>query len=153
VQVFPLPEIKNPNAGGGGQDSRSFLIMLIVMMGVIFGVQYWRGQHDTTPPTPAATSSPATAAPGAASNTAPTAAATAPAAKSVSTTPAVQAAAETSTIVENELYRITFSNRGAQVTSWILKKYKDNAGQPVSYTHLAPRMRYHWLGMAAGTGT
>ena len=38
----------------------------------------------------------------------------------------VQAAAEQPIVVENELYRITFSNRGAQVTSWILKKYKDN---------------------------
>src|SRR5271163_3138080 len=44
---------------------------------------------------------------------------------------AVQAAAESPTIVENELYRIQFSNRGAQVTSWILKKYKDADGQPL----------------------
>ena len=34
-------------------------------------------------------------------------------------------------MVENELYRITFSNRGGQVTSWILKKYKDDAGKPL----------------------
>jgi len=142
VQVFPLPEIKNPNAGGGGQDSRSFLIMLIVMMGVIFGVQYWRGQHDTPAPTPAATSAPATSTPAAASTTAPAAAATAPAAKTASTTPAGQAAAETSTIVENELYRITFSNRGAQVTSWILKKYKDNAGQPLDLVHAGGAAQY-----------
>src|SRR5882762_6387613 len=42
----------------------------------------------------------------------------------------VQAASESTTVVENELYRITFSNRGAQVTSWILKKYKDDDGKP-----------------------
>ena len=44
---------------------------------------------------------------------------------------AVQATNESSTIVENELYRIQFSNHGAQVTSWILKKYKDADGKPL----------------------
>jgi len=127
-----LPEFKNPNAGGGGQDSRSFLIMLIVMMGVIFGVQYWRGQHDTPAPTPAATTAPAAAVSTTAPSATPTSA-SAPAA--ASSTPAVAAAAPASTIVENELYRITFSNRGGQVTSWILKKYKDNAGQPLELVH------------------
>ena len=41
------------------------------------------------------------------------------------------AAAETTTVIENELYRITFSNRGAQAISWILKKYKDDSGKPL----------------------
>ncbi len=44
---------------------------------------------------------------------------------------AVQASAESTTVVENELYRIQFSNRGAQVRSWILKKYKDADGKPL----------------------
>ncbi|HKO14465.1 MAG TPA: membrane protein insertase YidC, partial [Acidobacteriaceae bacterium] len=43
----------------------------------------------------------------------------------------VQASSEKETIVENELYRIVFSNRGADVKSWILKKYKDDAGKPL----------------------
>jgi YidC/Oxa1 family membrane protein insertase len=38
-----------------------------------------------------------------------------------------QAANETETIIENDLYRITFSNKGAQVKSWILKKYDNEA--------------------------
>ncbi len=38
---------------------------------------------------------------------------------------AVQAASESTTVVENDLYRITFTNRGGLVKSWILKKYKD----------------------------
>jgi YidC/Oxa1 family membrane protein insertase len=45
--------------------------------------------------------------------------------------PAIAAAAETQTIVENELYKITFSNRGAQVKSWLLKRYKDSKGHPL----------------------
>jgi YidC/Oxa1 family membrane protein insertase len=47
----------------------------------------------------------------------------------------VVAAAESSTVVENELYKITFSNRGGQVSSWILKKYKDNEGRPLDLVH------------------
>src|SRR5436305_6991642 len=39
------------------------------------------------------------------------------------------AAAETEAVLETENYRITFTNRGASVKSWILKKYKDDAGK------------------------
>jgi YidC/Oxa1 family membrane protein insertase len=42
-----------------------------------------------------------------------------------------KAAAESETVVENDLYRIRFTNRGAQVKSWVLKKYKDDKGQPL----------------------
>ncbi|HKI27720.1 MAG TPA: membrane protein insertase YidC [Candidatus Sulfotelmatobacter sp.] len=38
-----------------------------------------------------------------------------------------QAASETETVIENNLYRITFTNRGAQVKSWILKKFDNDA--------------------------
>jgi YidC/Oxa1 family membrane protein insertase len=38
-----------------------------------------------------------------------------------------QAANETETVVENDLYRITFTNRGAQAKSWILKKFNNDA--------------------------
>ena len=34
----------------------------------------------------------------------------------------------TETVIENDLYRITFTNRGAQVKSWILKKFDNDAG-------------------------
>ncbi len=42
-----------------------------------------------------------------------------------------QAASESETAVENDLYRITFSNRGAQVKSWVLKKFDDDRGKPL----------------------
>ena len=38
-----------------------------------------------------------------------------------------QASSEAETVVENDLYRITFTNRGAQVKSWILKKFDNDA--------------------------
>lgn len=134
----PLPEFKNPNAGSpggaGNQDNRSFLVIMLVTLGVLFGLQYWRTQHNpqTAPP-----SSPAALAAPSPSSTASTAA---PAAQVVASgaaasTPAVQAGAESSILVENEVYRITFSNRGAQATSWVLKRFKDTDGRPLDLVH------------------
>ena len=39
-----------------------------------------------------------------------------------------QAAGESETVIESPLYRITLTNRGAQVKSWILKKFDNDAG-------------------------
>ena len=126
-----MPEFRNPNQGGGGsQDNRSFLILMIVMISVIFGLQYWRSQHNpqtASPDQPAAVSTPAAA------STATQPASTAAPANTATT--AVVAPAEISTVVENELYKITFSNRGGQVTSWILKNFKDTEGHPLNLVH------------------
>jgi YidC/Oxa1 family membrane protein insertase len=51
--------------------------------------------------------------------------------------PAKQAAAETEVVAENDIYRITFTNRGAQVKSWVLKKYKDEKGNPLDLVSAA----------------
>ena len=135
-----MPEIKNPNSGsvgtGGGQDNRSFMVMLVVMVGVLFGLQIWRAKHNpqTESPnaaTPATQSVLANATPAASASVAQVA--SSPAASAV--TPAVQAQAETTTVVENELYRITFSNHGAAVISWVLKNYKDSEGKPLDLVH------------------
>jgi YidC/Oxa1 family membrane protein insertase len=48
-----------------------------------------------------------------------------------SATPAVAAALETDTTIESQQYKIVFTNRGAQVKHWILKKYNDTAGKPL----------------------
>jgi YidC/Oxa1 family membrane protein insertase len=42
-----------------------------------------------------------------------------------------KASAETQTVLENDLYKITFTNHGGMVKSWILKKYKNDKGQPL----------------------
>jgi YidC/Oxa1 family membrane protein insertase len=44
--------------------------------------------------------------------------------------PVKTAPAETETVFDNDLYRITFTNRGALVKSWVLKKYTDDKGKP-----------------------
>jgi len=61
-----------------------------------------------------------------------------PTAKRQSPTAATkQAPSETDSVIENDLYRITFTNRGAQVKSWVLKKYKDDKGNPLELVHNA----------------
>jgi len=57
----------------------------------------------------------------------PVAAVAAPSAVGPSNIVSKQASAETETVIENDLYRITFTNRGAQVKSWILKKFDNDA--------------------------
>jgi YidC/Oxa1 family membrane protein insertase len=102
----------------------AFTAIFIVMF---FGLQYFKPkttpeakpqqqQQQSNAPTPSSSSAPASSA----------FAGSAPVQAN-----AVQATTESPTIVENELYRIQFSNRGAQVTSWILKKYKDADGKPL----------------------
>jgi YidC/Oxa1 family membrane protein insertase len=48
-----------------------------------------------------------------------------------------QAASEMETTVENDLYRITFTNRGGRVKSWILKQYHDDHGKPLELVSTA----------------
>ena len=48
-----------------------------------------------------------------------------------SSTPAIGAAIESDITVENEVFKIVFTNRGARVKQWILKKYTDTAGKPL----------------------
>ncbi len=55
---------------------------------------------------------------------------------------AVQAKSEQETVVENDLYKITFSNRGGQVKSWILKKYDDDKGKPLELVNPAASAKY-----------
>jgi YidC/Oxa1 family membrane protein insertase len=134
-----LAEFKNPNQQGGG-DNRSLLVMMLVLVTVFFGLQYFRTKNNPQAVSPNAAASSSQSAPASATQPA---AAPAPASTSAATVPGsraaagptVQASAESTTTVENELYRITFSNRGGQVTSWILKKFKDNEGKPLNLVH------------------
>jgi YidC/Oxa1 family membrane protein insertase len=55
---------------------------------------------------------------------------------------AKQAGAEAETVVENDLYKIRFTNRGAQVKSWVLKKFKDDKGQPLELVNATAAGKY-----------
>jgi YidC/Oxa1 family membrane protein insertase len=53
-----------------------------------------------------------------------------------------QGTSESETVVENDLYRITFTNRGAQVKSWILKKFTDDKEQPLDLVNNLAAEKY-----------
>jgi YidC/Oxa1 family membrane protein insertase len=135
-----LAEFKNPNQQGGG-DNKSLLVMMLVLVTVFFGLQYFRAKTNPQTVSPNATASTpqSSGTQPAAPAAVPAAAASAPAAgvpgSRTSAAPTVQASAELTTTVENELYRITFTNRGGQVISWILKKFKDSEGKPLNLVH------------------
>ena len=131
-----MAEFSNPNQQGG-QDSSSMMTLVIILLAVFLGVNYYHSKTTPPPsssaqqttqqqlaqPTPSLASAPQTAA-------------------AQSAAPAVQAAAEQTTVVENDLYRITFSNRGAEVTSWILKQFKDLDGKPLDIIHQQAAAQY-----------
>jgi YidC/Oxa1 family membrane protein insertase len=142
-----LAELRNPNAanqgpgGGGGGDMRSMLAFTILAGVALVAFQYFK---PATPPQPEPAAQTQSAQPAQAA----TPAAPSPAAASADVAPggpaAVVASAESQTVVENELYKITFSNRGALVKSWLLKKYKDSKGQPLDLVNKvnAPQFGY-----------
>jgi YidC/Oxa1 family membrane protein insertase len=130
-----LPEVHNPNlqsqgsgSGGGGGDMRSTMAMMFVILAAFLGYQYFFAKPKPQDQPPAVTQTQPVAP---AAQTAPAPAPTAAAAQSSSTTPQVTASMVTTTTVENELFKIQFTNRGAQVEHWILKKYFDSAGKPL----------------------
>ena len=146
-----MAEIRNPNASGGG-DNRSLLFMMLAMVVVFAGLQYYRSRKteplqkptaitqsasQNQPQTPPAPGGPASN-PG--SGTAPsaptgsTAAFNAQAAQQPAVA-SVVGSAESTTTVENELYRIQFSSRGGEVRSWVLKGHKDRYGAPLDLVH------------------
>ena len=131
-----MAEFQNPNQQGTPQNNNSLLIIMVVMIAVFFGLNYFRArnnpqtaspnaparrsQTDSQPPQPAF-GQPAPPDAGQSTN--------------VPAAPTIVATAAATTTVENELYKITFTNQGADVTSWILKNYKDSYNQPLDLVH------------------
>jgi YidC/Oxa1 family membrane protein insertase len=117
-----LSEFQNPQ-NQPGIDKRVMIVFAATMLLLVLAQQYLFKQPQSNQKKQAAvTSAPAPAAAVSNPSVAPVAEApTQPVA-------ARQAASESTTIVENDLYRVTFSNRGGLVKSWILKKYKDDSG-------------------------
>jgi YidC/Oxa1 family membrane protein insertase len=140
-----LPEIQNPNlqsqgSGGGGGDMRSTMAFVLLAMAVILGYQFFFAKPRTDQQPPAQTQSQAAAPPvSAAPGQSPAAAA--PAQAPVAT-PQVSASLETYTTIENEFYKIVFTNRGAQVKSWTLKKYFDSTGKPLDLVQAQAAARF-----------
>ncbi len=148
----PLAEFKNPNQqgtggpGGSPGGSSSLLTAFSLFLLVFLGLQYYR--QKTAPAPPAATQQHSAPVSG-------SAAGVATSAPSTNSTPgstpggvpgavanAVKASSVSTITVENTLYRITFSNRGGEATSWILKHYKDAEGHPLDLVNHAAAARF-----------
>jgi YidC/Oxa1 family membrane protein insertase len=115
-----LAEYKNPQQEPGSE--RRLLLIFLVTFVVILAFQPLFKKYFPQLAAPQQQSQPA-------QPQAPAGAATAPAAPAVAVPAGVtkQAAGEAETVIENDLYRITFTNKGAQVKSWILKKFDNEA--------------------------
>src|SRR5579883_1643743 len=57
-------------------------------------------------------------------------------------------------VIETDLYHVVFSNQGATVRSWLLKKYKGNDGKPLELVNTAAKLPYPFsLDFPAGKPT
>ena len=107
---------------------RSTMALMLIVLSVFLGYQYFfvKPKPDQTPP-PAQTQTTAPSSPAAQAQSQPSAASAHPSAP----TPTISAELESDITVENELYRIVLTNRGAQVKHWYLKKYFDSSHKPL----------------------
>ena len=98
---------------------------------IFLGLQYFSPKKETQPETPAEVASTSTSTSAPKAPAAPASPRTAAPASSKSAHGRGGGGRRNNHRDRNQLYRITFSNRGAQATSWILKKYKDDSGKPL----------------------
>jgi YidC/Oxa1 family membrane protein insertase len=103
---------------------RGIIFIVVVLLITFIWVRFFRPPAPPLQPTQTAPISPAQPA----HSPSATQKASAPAAHV--TLPVVQAAGEKITAIESPLYRVEFSNRGAVVKSWTLKKYFDEQTPP-----------------------
>jgi len=139
---------------GGEMSMEKRLLLAFGLMGlVLFASQYFLPRPQA-PPQKKAGAAPARAAEPA-PQTQPPAAAPAPApqppaarkqaAQQKSAAPELVAADKEEThILDTSVYRIVFSNRGAAVRSWVLKRYRDSAGNPVELVNAAAAPKAGW---------
>jgi YidC/Oxa1 family membrane protein insertase len=135
-----LPEIRNPNlesqgSGGGGAsggDFRSLILFTFLALAALMVYQYFQKPAANSPATQnqqaQQQTQQQTAQPAPPSNTS-ASVASSPVSKGPVAT--VTAPSETTTTIENEKFRITFTNKGAQVQHWIFKNYTDSSGKPL----------------------
>ena len=126
---------------------RRLLLVFALTFVIILAVQplLMKKFGPSQPPTPGAEKS--TTAPAATPDQTATSSSSSdqPAGRESGTSAAVgakQAKSESSTVIENDLYRIEFTNRGAQVKSWVLKKFTDSNERPLDLVNAAGAAKY-----------
>lgn len=143
-----MPEYKSPQSEPGMEQK--FLLVFLLMAIAIFGAQWYMKKYGPKQTSSARPSQPtqSTPAPSSPAPPPPTSEKAAVQPKSKKHAPAPQPAAtkesqsESETVIENNLYRITFTNRGGQAKSWILKKYQDDEGHPLDLVNQTAATKY-----------
>jgi len=119
------------------------LLLAFILMGVVLFVTPYLYKTAAPPvkktaPTAATGGSAPAAPPGVITAPAETAAPAAPeTAASETAAPLVAAQQEQTRTIDTDLFKITFSNRGGVVKSWLLKKYKEHSGAPLQLVNTA----------------
>jgi YidC/Oxa1 family membrane protein insertase len=132
-----LAEYHNPQQEGGGGDRRMMLVFAVTVA-VIIIAQLFLFKNRPNPqqqpkavPAEAAQGKPGPNALSAAEPLASNAPAKPTASGAKTAVVSKSASTEAETVVENDFYKIVFTNRGAQAKSWVLKRYKDEDGKPL----------------------
>ncbi len=120
-----MAEYRNPQSEPGGQ--KNFLLIIALAVGVLFLTQQFISWRNPAPEQKAEAPAPVAQQQSAQPTPPP-----APPPQAKSAGGAKQAAAESTVVVENDLYRITFTNRGGLVKSWVLKNSQDVHGKPLN---------------------
>ena len=145
-----MAEFKNPQQEPGTE--RRLLLVFALTFLVIMLSQFAMKKYGPQPPAPKTeasqphnpqTEQPQPQTPAAAGTVAPTAARSSTPKRAAAGAVTKQASSESETVIENDLYRIVFTNRGGQVKSWILKNYKDRPdGGPLELVNKTAAEKY-----------
>ncbi|MEJ5369563.1 MAG: membrane protein insertase YidC [Bryobacteraceae bacterium] len=138
---------KQTNPGGELNMEKRLLLAFGLMGLVLFASQYFLPKPAPPPQrkaTPAAQPAPQAQPPAAPAQT--PAPAETPASKPAAPPAPERIAAEKEEthVLETSVYRIVFSNRGAAIRSWVLKRYRDSAGNPVELVNPAAAPKAGW---------
>jgi YidC/Oxa1 family membrane protein insertase len=140
-----MPESVNSGSSKGPLKEMSMelrLLLAFLLMGAVMFFTPYLFKSSAPPPAKKSPDTTATAPP-ATTPVAPQAGeAAAPAqevapAKGAPTSPATPEQAQPPFLIDTDLFRITFSNQGGTVRSWLLKKYSGNDGKPLDLVNTA----------------
>jgi YidC/Oxa1 family membrane protein insertase len=134
-----LAEFQNPQQEPG-MERRLLLVFALTFLVIVLFQPLLKKYYPqpATPPTQPQTQAQAPPAPPAANP----AEVEGPKPAKAATVATRQASTESETTIESDLYRVTFSNKGAQIKSWILKKFKDDKGAPLELVNTAASEKY-----------
>jgi YidC/Oxa1 family membrane protein insertase len=145
-----MAESEKRGAQGQPPKEMSMEIRLLLAFLLMGAVMFLTPYFIKTPP--ASNKKAATSAPAPVAQTAPAAAPEAPAAPAPKAAAAVKKRASNThvteqsplppLVVETDMYRIEFSNQGANVRSWLLKKHRGSDGKPLELVNTASGLDY-----------